>query len=826
MGKKTTVAADVLHNPTEINYALVEDTRPPMYRAMKYWGKKPNSIWNEFIGHYCPPGEMVVDPFAGSAVAAFEAVRLKRKAVAFDLNPMSSFFIEVLASQWSDTAFRNAATHVRDSAMSTDVYQAHYLRTVKGKQATVLNYRWEDGAVVGVATETNDKMRELASAAPQDKKLARDMAALKIDDWHPVTKFPKHPSVSHLFLKNAGGDTIDYLWTKRNLYIFAALFKNIRAVESGAVRLQLLSAFVQALHLCTKMVIPRHEAANRDFSGSWGRPDYMIRRRQMEQNPVDVFWRSCVERQGVLGMMKDVASKFPDGIDIHDAKAAKKIRNTADINYGAIDVADLSDYLSASSVKFVITDPPYAGLIRYLPLSVVWLSWLEKIDKKYKPDVAAEIYVDRTPGSRDAYKRRLRNAFEQVHRVLADDGRLVVTFHHQLVREFNDFALAVKEAGFVIQKVTHQYNRRSGESNVANPYGVSASDFYVRCIKRGDIEVGDKPEDQLGKFIIQKAIEIIGGRNEPTPYAFLFESLWPELLQAGYTQPKDSNDEMRRFLSLNEGEGKIFRRTANPDAYVGDLWWFNDPKTYVSHPDRPLQDRVADSVLAYLRRRVSVKLDDVIGELFREYPNGLTPDPRTVHHFLERYAHKAQGKWKINPEMVIQATRHTDTIAQILKIGERMRAVRFVGNREQWERTSRGERLSDLADIKSLDCLTKSLGRGRVDRLQMVDVVFVQKDDPTIACLWEVENSTNFSAAIYRGSNAAPEIPKFMVIPDDREGELLKMLDPLFLDSFANNGWRYLTYSEVGRIAGFSAPTLAELLSTSKGLTGGPPHGV
>ena len=25
----------------DINHALVEDTRPPIYKAMKYWGKKP-----------------------------------------------------------------------------------------------------------------------------------------------------------------------------------------------------------------------------------------------------------------------------------------------------------------------------------------------------------------------------------------------------------------------------------------------------------------------------------------------------------------------------------------------------------------------------------------------------------------------------------------------------------------------------------------------------------------------------------------------------------------------------------------------------------------
>ena len=30
---------------------------------------------------------------------------------------------------------------------------------------------------------------------------------------------------------------------------------------------------------------------------------------------------------------------------------------------------------------------------------------------------------------------------------------------------------AIRNAGFKFDKVTHQYNKRSGESNVSNPYG-------------------------------------------------------------------------------------------------------------------------------------------------------------------------------------------------------------------------------------------------------------------------------------------------------------------------------------------------------------------
>ena len=55
--------------------------------------------------------------------------------------------------------------------------------------------------------------------------------------------------------------------------------------EDKRVQLHLMYAFIHTLHLVCKMVVPRGETGNRNYSGSWGRADYMIRNRQMEQKP-------------------------------------------------------------------------------------------------------------------------------------------------------------------------------------------------------------------------------------------------------------------------------------------------------------------------------------------------------------------------------------------------------------------------------------------------------------------------------------------------------------------------------------------------------------
>ena len=224
-----------------------------------------------------------------------------------------------------------------------------------------------------------------------------------------------------------------------------------------------------------------------------------------------------------------------------------------------------------------------------------------------------------------------------------------------------------------------------------------------------------------------------------------------------------------------------------------------------------------------MRQHVSTKLDDVIGHLFKEYPNGLTPDPRTIKSYLAQFAFRSEGKWKISPEALISATLHSETIASILAIGRKMGAQRFVGRREQPERTERGAVLRDLADLTSLSVVKKSLPGGvrAIERLEMVDVVFLAKGRPELLCLWEVENSTNFTSAIQRGSNAPRDVPKFMVIPEDREQELLAISDPSFPEQFAINGWRYLTYPEVKRLASHASVSLRAALKTAKGLSHG-----
>jgi 16S rRNA G966 N2-methylase RsmD len=772
-----------------------------------------------------PKNGVVLDPFAGSAIAAFEAVKLGRNVVAFDLNPLTSFIIEVLSSPFDEVKFVSGFERIFEIIENDPLYVEHYIRDHKGEKAIVSNYRWLDGEVDKVAYEVvmprtkkgkkTKTKRYIVNADLEDKQRVNTLGSLEIPFWHPTRSFPDTPTIKHKFVKDIGGNGFQHLWTNRNLYLLSRIFDEILKEPDQALQLQLAFGFIQTLHLTSKMVVPRNPSAKRDFSGSWGRADYMIRRKSMEQNPLIVFRRSCIEKQGVISALRDAKLNLPEGLRISNAVAKNKIQKTAAINYGTIDVADIDRLLPAKSIDFVITDPPYAGLVQYLDLSLVWLVWLERIDSKYFPDLSAEITVKKGKISRDIYRKRLENAFRQLHRVLKDDGYIVITFHHKKIQEWNDFVKAVRLAGFKFDKVTHQYNRRSGESNVANPYGTSGADFYIRCVKQRDVDFSDDASG-LRHFVVQKAIEIIASRNEPTPYDFIVAGLMPEMLQAGYMQPQEYKDEIHRVLSEHIGERGIFTIAKNTENKAGDYWWFSEPKQFISYPDRPLRDRVEESVISILRRKVSVKFDDVLGELFRTYPNGLTPDPRSIKSVIQKYATASAGKWKIKDSTVQLATQHTEIIHQILLIGKRSGASIFVGKREQPEITSTGVPLRRLADNIDLASLRLSYDAQRIERLEMIDCLWLSKGE--ITCVFEVENSTGFTSAIVRASNLDNTVPKFMVIPNGRELELLSITDPLFVQSFGDNNWRYLTYETLNRLSGLSTPSINEVWNISKKL--------
>ena len=92
--------------------------------------------------------------------------------------------------------------------------------------------------------------------------------------------------------------------------ILSKIFNYIANKEDSDLKIQLLSAFIQTVHLCTKMSPPRNKDANRPHSTSWGRSAYLYPSRQFHSNPLVVFKSSCFRKgkQSVVGSLENAST--------------------------------------------------------------------------------------------------------------------------------------------------------------------------------------------------------------------------------------------------------------------------------------------------------------------------------------------------------------------------------------------------------------------------------------------------------------------------------------------------------------------------------------
>ncbi len=159
----------------DIDFALVEETRPPLYTAMKYWGKKPHNIWREYIKNYTPEQGLFMDPFAGSAMSAFEAFKAGRKAIAFDLNPLTSFLIETYSCDFNRDKFKQKVYQLIDIIKQDKTY-IHYFSTRCEKckaTAVIQHFKWEDGTINEVRVDCPGCTPRLYITQPKKEDLKK-----------------------------------------------------------------------------------------------------------------------------------------------------------------------------------------------------------------------------------------------------------------------------------------------------------------------------------------------------------------------------------------------------------------------------------------------------------------------------------------------------------------------------------------------------------------------------------------------------------------------------------------------------------------------------
>ncbi len=764
-----------------INTALVENKRPMMYKMMKWWGGKPHNIWAEYIKKYTESNDVVLDPFCGRGVGVAESVRNGRKAIGIDLNPIAIFQAKMILKPLDISKFNKEWNKIKKDL---DKYEkgSNFFATLCircGNNARLVTVNRVDDIPYTIFYKCSCvKKYQEKSLDQNDKKAISISNVHDIKFQYPKQKFP-HTAAFDMARRNYG-ETYEELFTRRNLFALAVIFNRINKVDDIVLKDFFKFAFISMVHLVSSIPSVR-EHSGRVGSGSWGRPSYMKPKKNMELNPFLQFERAIEGNQGIIKGKINSNERLMDKVKF--AKTVQDLNFDSTVLLSQTNALEMVNFLKDNSIDYVITDPPYGGLIAYFDLSFIWSAWLALVDDRFTIPFDDEITIDSHKKiDFEEYHRRLDLVFDQIFRVLKGGKYMTVTFHNSKPKIFNSILKACQNSGFVLEKILFQMNRRAGETGAVSPWGTSVSDFYIRFRKPKKDEsvtkLTDFVEIKFESIVERIAKEVLSQRGEPTEIAAMIPHMYEEMGQSGMRIHFSSDNQISTILD----KSKDFIKIKN------ELWWFTDSVIKKSKLSIPLSDRVEEAVLNVLRQNYKVTYDQVLGSIFEKFPNSLTPDTENVGYYLNEYGEKtSDGMWKLklgmNESEIL--SKHTSIETVLMKIG-----VKF--GYDVWSPDkSKNSEMSNICIDFDLDSIPNS------DRIKLIDVLWMKEGK--IKYAFEVENSTGITTALERGSNiSSHEVKRIIVLPNERMKFFeRKKTEPLFSDYFKKDKWQIILYDRL-----------------------------
>jgi len=804
-------------NFDHLNRQIPPEAHTPMYIFHKYWSRKTWNVVGKFIETYCPENNIVFDPFGGSGVTAIEALKRGRKVIISDISPLATELTRLTILPVEEVklvkAFKKIENKVKNKIL--DLYKTKCRKCNKEIPFTVsiweqkrdsldkriyrncLEIRYSCCPFCGDRKEINSPLINY------DKQKIEYIDKIKINQWYPNNRLYHYNG--NPFIKKERFESLDELFTKRNLYALSILMKAIEEESDKNLKDFLNIGFSSMLHLCS-VLLAEGKPGYRPFSGvGWNQQSYWFMPKFIESNVWEKFESKILGHQSLLKAKQDSNRYFKD---VKFAKNLKQIfENKADIYIYTGSCLDLMQKMEdevgiKGCIDYIFTDPPYDSSIQYGELTYLWVAWLKK-DNGYLERMASDevIHNKRQDKDFDVYHSLLKNSFEKMFNVLKPNKYLSVTFHNPTFKVRNATIRAGVLTGFKLQKIHHQELARPSAKSLLQPFGSAQGDLYLRFYKPDLGEKGLEPEiiDEIRfeKIVIETTTKIIAERGEPTPYSLIINAIDSELAKRGFFAELNSGLDVISVLKNHLNKEFIF-----VDAYVGSkkgkLWWFKD-HNLVPHLEKiPLSDRVEQTVLRQLQKRGKVTFTDIWEAVSIAFPNSLTSDQTSIKESLEVYANKVQkGFWLLKENFRSKAVEieHTTIIALLAEIGLHNGYKINIGKIEQSHKLNtdllrKSGTLKNYMNYKSVFTLNDI---SNFETVGDIDLIWIKDDN--IKYIFEVECTTSMISALQRGSNVHQSIKKIMLIPVDREQQFRnKMKSPMFFERYNSDNWNIILF--------------------------------
>ncbi len=773
----------------DINYATVAKPHTPMYLMHKYWARKPHNVVAEYIEHYTKEGDIVLDPFCGSGPTPIEAIKLGRKGIGIDLNPVSIFVTRMTAIPSDVSKIKAAFEEIADKC-EKEISELYRTKCKKcGGTASIICTHWENSEPMKIYYDCATCGKLSKKPDNEDFKLIKKAEKMEIPYWYPKQRLAYN---GNGFLKKEKSESISDLFTKRNLIALTILFENINKIKDEKVKELFRFAFTSMTHLASRLTPVR---PTRPMSSFWAMHSYWVPPLFMESNVWHLFNSAVNGTQGIIEGKTDSNSQIKY---YKEAKKFDDLNDGANIFLKEHNALELTQIMPKNSVDYVFTDPPYGGAVQYFELSTLWASWL-KMDLNYTDEITVNAQQNK---DFEYYHKMLRASFKEIYQILKPGRYMTVTFHSTDIKVWNSIIKAVCMVGFGLEKIIYQPPARPSAKGLLQPYGSAVGDYYIRFRKPEKDVLETEEEIDLNTYeaeVVDAARRIIRERKEPTIYQHILNGIMAEL-QGGRRVPvgaKNIDDVLKKYV------GKVFELIPIKDENgktVAKKWWLKGMYiTQFSEP--PLSDRVERKIIDVLEHNVKVSFDGILQAIFIRFPNALTPETEKIKEILQEYATPTKdGNWMLKPQVRARESEHSELIYYLALLGKNFGFDVWIGKNEQ-NKIYNNEKLETV--ITNKYPVWRFIGNS--DRVEQIDVIW--HDSGKVRLAFEVENTTAITEAIVRGSNIESDIEarasrnnvrRLIVIPEERESLLArKMKEPLLNENIAKYGWKFMFYKDV-----------------------------
>jgi hypothetical protein len=602
-------------------------------------------------------------------------------------------------------------------------------------------------------------------------------------------------------MKKEKYESLDELFTKRNLQALAWLMEAIEEETNRDLRDFLKIGFTSIVHLATKMMPVGDPKPTNHYtyfsSPGWTQHSYWYADRFMEQEVWKLFESAINGHQGLIKAKIESNKYFQNVKFANNYKEVFDGKSDIYIHTGS--ALELMEGMPKNLIDYIFTDPPYDSSIQYGELAYLWVVWLKK-DEGYLDYLISDELIHNEKQHKDfgVYHGLLSRSFRDMFEVLKPGRYLTVTFHNPTFKVRNATIRAGVFAGFEFQKIHHQPLGQVSAKAMMQPFGSAQGDFYIRFYRPMLDESVSQPEEidekRFEKIVVEITIALLAERAEETPYTQIINSIDPVLAKNGYFSSLETGLDVKKVLEKHLGKEFILVDSKIGGA-TGKLWWLREPNKYIKY-DIPLSERVEETVYRELLSKGKVTFTQVWDAVSTKFPNSLTSDSSSIMDALVQYARKVPGGfWMLKPDYAARQSQHSEVLALLAEVGRSLGFKIWVGKKEQSgyaNGLAGNKKLSEYVNA-NLDNIANAENKRTI---QGIDLLWIRNNK--IISSFEIEFSTSMTSALVRGSNIDPKVPKYLVIPEEMEEQFKrKQKSPMFAERYEQDNWNLLFFDAI-----------------------------